>query len=36
MEKNNKYPHELSRGMNNLVIAISLSEAGKIFTPNLE
>lgn len=33
MGKNNKYPHELSRGMNNVVIAISLTEAGKIFTP---
>ena len=29
-----KYPHELSRGMNNVVIALSPEEAGKIFTPD--
>ena len=29
----NKYPHELSRGSNNVVIALSKAEVGKIFTP---
>jgi|SRR5690554_2726803 len=28
-----KYPKELSRGTNNVVIALSKTEAGKIFTP---
>ncbi len=28
-----KYPNELSRGNNNVVIALSKTEAGKIFTP---
>lgn len=31
--KMNKYPKELSRGNNNVVIALSKTEAGKIFTP---
>ncbi len=30
----NKYPHELSRGTNNVVIALSKTEVGKIFTPD--
>jgi serine/threonine protein kinase len=29
-----KYPRELSRGNNNVVIAISKTEVGKIFTPD--
>ena len=29
-----KYPRELSRGNNNVVIALNKSEAGKIFTPD--
>lgn len=29
-----KYPKELSRGNNNVVIALSKTEAGKIFTPD--
>ncbi len=29
-----KYPHELSRGNNNIVVAISRTEAGKLFTPD--
>ena len=29
----NKYPRELSRGSNNVVIALSKTEAGKVFTP---
>lgn len=28
-----KYPNELSRGNNNVVVAISRTEAGKLFTP---
>jgi hypothetical protein len=28
-----KYPKELSRGTNNVVVALNKSEAGKIFTP---
>ena len=31
---NMKYPRELSRGNNNVVIAISKTEVGKIFTPD--
>ena len=29
----NKYPRELSRGSNNVVIALLKTEAGKVFTP---
>ncbi len=29
-----KYPHELSRGNNNVVVAITKTEAGKVFTPD--
>lgn len=29
----NKYPHQLSKGHNNAVVALSKTEAGKIFTP---
>jgi len=29
-----KYPHELSRGTNNVVVALSKTEVGKIFTPD--
>jgi serine/threonine protein kinase len=30
----NKYPHELSRGNNNVVVALNKTQVGKIFTPD--
>lgn len=29
-----RYPHQLSKGHNNVVVALSSTEAGKIFTPD--